>query len=132
MNISVEKHAHAMALFAALVSLGGMFLISVPIRLLDRTAPSPRAVASESSSDHFVQTVDRVRQGRQLFTISCSECHGDNARGDEGPDLHALSISNSRIKNTILRGIKDEMPSFGKKYDDSQVNSLIAYLRSLN
>jgi mono/diheme cytochrome c family protein len=63
--------------------------------------------------------------------MSCSQCHGDDAHGDEGPDLHNLSISNARIVVTIKKGIKGEMPTFTKKYDDHQIAALVAYLRSL-
>ncbi len=63
--------------------------------------------------------------------MSCSECHGGDAHGDEGPDLHNLAISNGRIAMTIEKGIKGEMPAFVKKYDASQIVALVAYLRSL-
>jgi len=51
--------------------------------------------------------------------------------GDEGPSLHNLSISNARIAATIKKGIKGEMPTFAKKYDDTQIAALVSYLRSL-
>ncbi|MBV9126841.1 MAG: c-type cytochrome, partial [Verrucomicrobia bacterium] len=31
-----------------------------------------------------------AEKGRQLFLQSCAHCHGDDARGDDGPDLHNL------------------------------------------
>jgi len=50
-----------------------------------------------------------------LFLMNCAHCHGDDARGDEGPDLHTLHRSDARIHEVIIAGIKGEMPSFGKK-----------------
>ncbi len=47
--------------------------------------------------------------------------------GDEGPDLHNLAISNARISSTIKNGIKGEMPTFGKRYNDQQIATLVAY-----
>ena len=71
-------------------------------------------------------------QGRHLFLMNCAHCHGDDARGDEGPDLHNLHRSDTRIHEVITAGIKGEMPSFGKKLGDPDVRQLIAYLRTLH
>jgi len=71
-------------------------------------------------------------QGRHLFVMNCAHCHGDDARGDEGPDLHDLHRSDARIHEVITAGIKGEMPSFGKKLGDPDVRQLIAYLRTLH
>lgn len=70
-------------------------------------------------------------QGRHLFLLNCAHCHGDDARGDEGPDLYNLHKSDTRIRTVITSGIKGEMPSFAKKLNDSDVNALTAYLRTL-
>ena len=69
--------------------------------------------------------------GRNLFERNCTHCHGDDARGDEGPDLYGLRKSDNRIATIIKDGIKGEMPAFRKKLTDANVQSLIAYLRSL-
>ena len=63
--------------------------------------------------------------------MSCSYCHGDDAHGDEGRDLHNLTISNARIAATIQKGVKGEMPTFDKKYDDKEIAAIISYLRTL-
>jgi len=76
-------------------------------------------------------TVDAT-QGRHLFLMNCAHCHGDDARGDEGPDLHELHRSDARLHEVITAGIKGEMPSFGKKLGDPDVRQLIAYLRTLH
>jgi mono/diheme cytochrome c family protein len=69
--------------------------------------------------------------GRHLFLMNCAHCHGDDARGDEGPDLHDLHKSDGRIHQVITAGIKGEMPSFGKKLGDPEIRQLTAYLRTL-
>lgn len=76
-------------------------------------------------------TVDAAN-GRHLFLMNCAHCHGDDAHGDEGPDLHNLHRSDARIHEVITAGIKGEMPSFGKKLGDPDVRQLIAYLRTLH
>lgn len=75
--------------------------------------------------------MNQAEQGRTLFMASCAHCHGMDARGDEGPDLHGLQMSDRYIGRVVERGIKGEMPSFAKKYDAQQIAALVAYLRSL-
>jgi mono/diheme cytochrome c family protein len=72
-----------------------------------------------------------AHEGRKLFLSSCAHCHGADATGDEGPDLHGIEASDRYVANTILRGIKGEMPSFKKKFKPADVVRLTAYLRSL-
>jgi mono/diheme cytochrome c family protein len=74
----------------------------------------------------------RVAQGRSYFAASCAHCHADDATGDEGPNLHKLKISDTHIALVVKNGIKGEMPTFAKKYDDTQISSLAAFLRSLD
>jgi mono/diheme cytochrome c family protein len=69
--------------------------------------------------------------GYRLFDHNCAPCHGDDARGDEGPTLYDLRKSDARIEKIIKNGIKGEMPSFSKKFNDADVQALIAYLRTL-
>jgi mono/diheme cytochrome c family protein len=70
-------------------------------------------------------------QGRHLFLLNCAHCHGDDAHGDEGPDLYNLDKTDARIRTVITGGIKGEMPSFAKKLNDNDVRALTEYLRTL-
>lgn len=125
----METKAFPLAFLIASFSLTGALLAAVPIRWAtssgssapDTATPVPEIVASPAL----------VEQGQQYFAMSCSECHGDDAHGDEGPDLHNLAISNARIAATIRHGVKGEMPTFAKKYNDAQLSALVSYLRSL-
>ena len=74
---------------------------------------------------------DLVGRGRKLFLDSCAHCHGADARGDEGPDLHQVQVSDRYIANIITRGIPHEMPSFAKKHGAADITALTAYVRSL-
>ena len=78
------------------------------------------------------RTPELVHRGAGLFLNSCAHCHGADAHGDEGPDLHGLQVSDRRIATVIRNGIPDEMPSFAKKHGDADTRALIAYLRSLD
>jgi len=131
MNLSLEMRALGCAVVVALLSLSGAWLAAISIK----TMPSFRAAATSMSSlasfSEIVVTPELINQGRQFYGMSCSHCHGDDATGDEGPNLHNLTISNARIAATIKKGIKGEMPTFAKKYDDKQIAALVSYLRSL-
>src|SRR6476646_9945357 len=104
--------------FAAIMRNGGQ---RVPVATFFSTVPAatlPGTLAADASN------------GRHLFLMNCAHCHGDDARGDEGPDLHDLRRSDARIHEVITAGIKGEMPSFGKKLGDSDSRALTAYLRT--
>jgi mono/diheme cytochrome c family protein len=72
-----------------------------------------------------------AHQGYSLFMLNCAHCHGPDARGEEGPDLHGVAKSDARITSIIKNGIKGEMPKFGAKLTDTDVRALIAFVRSL-
>ena len=72
-----------------------------------------------------------ANQGYKLFLLNCAHCHGADARGDEGPDLHGVTKSDQRIIKIIQNGIKGEMPKFSAKLSDSDMRSLVAFIRTL-
>jgi mono/diheme cytochrome c family protein len=72
-------------------------------------------------------------RGRTLFFQSCAHCHGQDADGGEdAPSLLKLQISGAHMALVIQSGIKDEMPSFAKKYNEQDTSALVAYLKSLH
>jgi mono/diheme cytochrome c family protein len=71
------------------------------------------------------------KKGYTLFLLNCAHCHGSDARGDEGPDLHGLTKSDARIASLIKDGKKGEMPKFSTKLNDADVKALVAFVRSL-
>ena len=72
-----------------------------------------------------------IMEGRKLFAMNCSHCHGEDARGtDEAPNLTQYRRSDSRIANVVQNGIKGEMPRFGEKLNQSDIKALTAFLRS--
>jgi mono/diheme cytochrome c family protein len=73
-----------------------------------------------------------VARGRDLFLLNCAHCHGADARGDEGPDLHRENKSDTRMAALIREGIPGEMPRFSSKLSNIDVQALITYIRSLH
>ncbi len=76
-------------------------------------------------------TANIVTTGRALFLKNCAHCHGADAHGDDGPDLHGLSDSDEWIANRIRKGKKGQMTAFAGKLQDADIDALIAYLRTL-
>jgi mono/diheme cytochrome c family protein len=70
-------------------------------------------------------------KGSDLFAKNCSACHGANAQGGEGPNLHRLKLTNEAITKTIKSGVKSEMPAFGRRFTDADLKALVSFLRSL-
>jgi mono/diheme cytochrome c family protein len=73
-----------------------------------------------------------VAQGRTFFLKSCAHCHGRDADGGEdAPSLQKITISPAHMTLVIQSGIKEEMPSFAKKYSESEIGKIVAYLQTL-
>jgi mono/diheme cytochrome c family protein len=72
-------------------------------------------------------------KGRAFFFQSCAHCHGQDADGGEdAPSLLKLQISGAHMALVIQSGIKDEMPSFAKKYNEQDTAAIVAYLKTLH
>ena len=127
-----ESRAFLAAIFASGTALAGMFGVASVIRHGQSAISIPAfATSAQAALKPLEPTADEAH-GRHLFLMNCAHCHGDDARGDEGPDLHDLHRSDARIHEVITAGIKGEMPSFGKKLGDPDVRQLITYLRTLH
>lgn len=114
------------------VALGGAGILARALQILARARSSELPPRTGLPIPAGATLESRRAAGRSLFLNSCAHCHGADARGDEGPDLHALEISDRRIATVISRGIKGEMPSFAKKHPPEEIEALIAYLRTLD
>ena len=122
-----------------LAGLAGWFLLN-PV-LLGARGPAfaagemirPKLIAKSGPAERSVIPTAGARayKGYTLFLMNCAHCHGNDARGDEGPDLHGVTKSDARITSIIKNGIKGEMPKFGSKLTDADVQALIAFVRSL-
>ena len=93
--------------------------------LRTRDKEEANRLASSKTKITYPHVVTKGSASVKIFRIS------NASHGGEGPDLHDLSISSVRIANTIKNGIKGEMPTIAKKYDDAQIAALVTYLRTL-
>lgn len=118
-----ERGALLIAIGASAVTLLATFSLAAVIR-------SYQGQVTIQANDSRT-SLDLAATGKHLFLMNCAHCHGDDARGDEGPDLHNLHKNDMRIHHVITNGIKGEMPSFARKLNDSDIRALTAYIRSL-
>ena len=129
--MSIEVKGLLLGLAATLGLLGVTFGLS-PLLQPNKAADAHREQqANEASVTSTDVLQGDAKRGHSLFDHSCAPCHGDDARGDEGPSLYNLTKSDARITTIIKGGVKGEMPSFAKKFSDADVQALIAYLRTL-
>ena len=129
--MSIELKATLLALAGSLGVLGVTFGLS-PFLQSGRGADSKREAQTNTVPIEAETALGgEAKEGYRLFEHNCAHCHGDDARGDEGPDLHGLHKSDARLTTIIKGGIKGEMPSFSKKFNDADVQALIAFLRTL-
>jgi mono/diheme cytochrome c family protein len=119
------------SLFAASAAITSAFATGA---ILSRSAA--RNSHQQPTTEQFFETRAAttpalIARGRVLYLGSCAHCHGADARGDEGPDLHGVQVSDRYITQIIRHGIPHEMPAFEKKHDANNIAALLAYVRSL-
>lgn len=77
-----------------------------------------------------------IRAGRALFANRCTDCHGPDARGRNGPDLTVLwatatGTPDERVFETIRTGVPGSvMPSSAAP--EQELWAIVAYLKSVS
>jgi mono/diheme cytochrome c family protein len=98
-------HAFLAAFVASSIALSGAFGLAAQIRKQARAVSHEQPESARQLPAPSLPNDEAAKAGRRLFLNSCAHCHGEDARGDEGPDLHDLEVSNRRIFTVIKRGI---------------------------
>ena len=86
-------------------------------------------------------TANNQPTGAEIYAKHCASCHGKDGRArtlkakfnharDLTEPLWQDEVSDERLFNSIMNG-KKKMPAYRKKLTEGQVNSLIAYVRTL-
>ena len=92
-------------------------------------APDGPAGAAAKSSE---TKADPNFDVQQLFAGTCGWCHSNGGReAGKGPQLMDTKITDAEIIYRIKNGKTGYMPAFGSAYNDSQIKSIIAYIRNL-
>ena len=101
--MSIEVKGLVLGLAAALGLLGVTFGLS-PLLQPNKAADANREPQANTASVTSTDVLQGdAKRGHSLFDHSCAPCHGDDARGDEGPSLYNLTKSDARI-TTIIKG----------------------------
>ncbi len=84
----------------------------------------------------FADDPQAGKDGRPLFRIMCSPCHGIHAEGGRGPDLTRGTLSvgdaDADVYNVIANGAQGtEMADFLTRLGDENVWRLVSYIRSV-
>jgi mono/diheme cytochrome c family protein len=86
-------------------------------------------------SDPYLQDVLAVQgdahQGQVIFQLNCAGCHGADARGLVGPNLHHVASRKSRVGliTQVTSGKTPPMPQF--QPNPQEMADLLGYLESL-
>src|SRR5690242_2932561 len=100
MKFSIEFKG---VIFGVLFSVSALALAMAGGVLLQRTLdrPARSAAAASPGPSPAGNAADLGAAGKVLFLKNCAHCHGDDARGDEGPDLHGLKRPDDWIARRI-------------------------------
>ncbi len=102
---------------------------------------SPGCQVERRKSDAELGLTPIQAVGRHVFDANCARCHEPySSRGRHGPSLHNLykkqylpsgmPANDDRITEVIVRG-RVKMPAFGGTLEQSQIDALLAYLKTL-
>jgi mono/diheme cytochrome c family protein len=89
-----------------------------------------RAAASQPATNAAPANAGAIN-GRTLFLRNCAHCHGADAHGDDGPDLHDLGLTDDWIANRIRKGKAGQMTAFVRKLQPAEIAALVGYVQSL-
>lgn len=127
----IEMKAAVLGVAASALVLSLTFGLALFLQSSPAADAAGKSKAASNPTPQPTSLSGPVERGHGLFEHNCAHCHGDDARGDEGPTLYNLVLSDARIAKRIKEGIKGEMPRFGSKLNDAEIGALIAFLRTL-
>ena len=88
--------------------------------------------------EELVNNAEAVKVGQRLFLQNCAQCHGSDARGQNGgfPNLTdddwLYGGSGDKIKETLLLGRKGAMPGWLPAFGEQGIKEIVAYTLSLS
>jgi cytochrome c oxidase cbb3-type subunit III len=116
------------ALVVALAGLGWNSLTAAPQG--PPPGPPPRVVEPDSAKN---PSADELAEGKLLFQGECGECHGVDASGNVGPDLHG--VTQKRGDEGVFSVIRNGIPGTGmapvSNLNDMRAWEVVAYLHTL-
>lgn len=86
-------------------------------------------------SNGFISSAQTL-SGSELFKANCARCHGDDAKGDRGPDL-TTEKKQAKWKDSDEKLVKKinnggfGMPKFRNKLKAEEIQAIADFVRSL-
>jgi|SRR6185503_17669163 len=82
----------------------------------------------------------KAKEAKRVFKQKCSKCHGQDGAGNNYGQIIGVTnltdpqwqqkVDDKRVLNSIKHG-RGQMPAFGEKLTENQINSLVLYVRTL-
>jgi len=81
----------------------------------------------------FQDNMAVLPEGKELYLQHCAQCHGNELKGDVGPDLQDLDQPDSKVFETIYKGSPDTgMPAYGDSLGKERIWKLVTYVKSVH
>jgi len=104
-----------------------VLLASITLRTRAQAPPPPTAQASPVAQG----TLEDIATGKQLYAANCASCHGVDATGQLGPNLHGVvQRLGEQAVFGIIRNGRGGMPPISS-INDARVRQVIGYLHTL-
>jgi putative heme-binding domain-containing protein len=93
--------------------------------------------AQQPKQNPFANDPQAAKDGRPLFRLMCSPCHGIHAEGGRGPDLtrgtYSVGDTDADLYDVIANGAQGtEMADFLGRIGEENVWRLVSYIRSVS
>jgi len=91
------------------------------------------AFVSQARGSQSQTSVD-LAESKRLFEQNCSACHGVDAGGGDGPDLHSVlaRFGDAGVEDIIRRGIPGTAMPGSSTLSEREEANIVAYLRNLD
>jgi len=110
-----------LAILAAVVAIG---LVHWPTKVDARHVLTLAQGGAESSQVPI--------DGETMFATACGFCHQNGGRtAGKGPRLAGTTRSDDFLVERIKKGKPGAMPAFGGAFSDSQIMTIVGYIRTL-
>jgi mono/diheme cytochrome c family protein len=104
--------------------------LALALLILSSCVARKLALPPASTSPNAPPQALSLAAGGTLFLKNCAHCHGADARGGEGPDLHNLAWTDEQIETRIRNGKKGQMTAFSGKLSPAEIKLLVSYIQT--
>lgn len=132
LSIAVEYGRPGTAMSGYLDEIGGPLSLE-DITILVKWLKEKADTKNIEFSEKIIK--GNVRKGEKVYKENCASCHGSQGKGVTAPALSNKSFlsyaTDEFIEYAIVNGRDGTaMQAFGEKLESSEVNNLVAYIRS--